>query len=96
MLSENIRPSTIDGIKRLAKSIKKDRGIAHTLALDEAARLAEFENFRHARNMLLSDGEKRQVVRKSGVWSWAVRVSCGAASYCGKRAAESSPPKGAA
>lgn len=63
MLSEIIRPSTIDGIKRLAKSIKKVRGIAHALALDEASRFAEFENFRHARNILLSDVGKWQVVR---------------------------------
>jgi hypothetical protein len=39
MLSENIRPSTIDGIKRLANSIKKERGIKHLAALDEVARL---------------------------------------------------------
>lgn len=52
MSSEVIRPSTLDGIKRLAKSIKAERGIQHVQALDEAARSASFENFRHARNVL--------------------------------------------
>ncbi len=52
MSSEAIRPSTMDGIKRLAKSLKVERGIQHTQALDAAARAAGFENFRHAGNML--------------------------------------------
>jgi len=32
MSSEAIRPSTMDGIKRLAKSLKVERGIGHTQA----------------------------------------------------------------
>ncbi len=63
MLSENIRPSTIEGIKRLANSIKKERGIKHLIALDEVARLAGFENFRHAGNVLPPSKEKRSSVR---------------------------------
>lgn len=54
MLNENVRPSSIDGIKRLAKQIKKDGGIQHAAALDEAARAASFENFKHARRSLSS------------------------------------------
>lgn len=34
----------LDGIKRLAKSIKAERAIQHAEALDESARLAGFEN----------------------------------------------------
>lgn len=52
MSSEAIRPSTMDGIKRLAKSIKVERGIQHVRALDDAAKSAGFQNFKHARNVL--------------------------------------------
>jgi hypothetical protein len=52
MSSEFIRPSTLGGIKRLAKSIKVDKGIKHVRALDAAAQAAGFENFRHAQNVL--------------------------------------------
>ena len=33
MLNENVRPSSIDGIKRLATQIKKDQGVKHAAAL---------------------------------------------------------------
>lgn len=52
MSREAIRPSSLDGIKRLAKSLKVERGIQHIRALDEAARLAGFQNFRHASKAL--------------------------------------------
>lgn len=52
MLKENTQPSTIGGIKRLAKQIKKANGVPHTKALDIAARRAKYENFAHARNQL--------------------------------------------
>lgn len=45
-------PSTLEGIKRLAKSIKKEKGIQHSDALNEAAKVAGYENFRHAQNKL--------------------------------------------
>jgi hypothetical protein len=52
MSSEAIQPSSLDGIKRLAKSLKTERGIQHVRALDDAARAAGFQNFRHASNAL--------------------------------------------
>lgn len=52
MSSEAIRPSTLDGIKRLAKLLKSERGIQHVRALDDAAQAAGFQNFRHASNVL--------------------------------------------
>jgi hypothetical protein len=52
MSSESIHPSTLDGIKRLAKSIKNERGIQHIRALDVAAHSAGFQNFKHAQNVL--------------------------------------------
>lgn len=52
MSNESIRPTTIVGIKRLAKSIKAECGIPHHEALNAAAKQAGFENFRHASNRL--------------------------------------------
>lgn len=43
-----VKPSTLDGIKSLAKKIKRDRGIPHHEALDLSAQVAGFQNFRHA------------------------------------------------
>lgn len=54
MRNEQIQPSTLDGIKRLASQIKKTEGVRHHQALDVAAQAASFENFRHARNTLSS------------------------------------------
>lgn len=50
------RPSSLDGIKRLAKAIKADKGLLHARALDEAATLAGFQNFAHAKRALGSKG----------------------------------------
>ncbi|WP_339674217.1 DUF5623 domain-containing protein [Dasania marina] len=52
MLNERFQPSTIGGIKRHAKQIKKVNDVPHHEALDIAARSASFENFAHARNQL--------------------------------------------
>lgn len=48
MLTDNISPKTIDGIKSLAKAIKKREGIKHAEALDQAALQAGYSNFRNA------------------------------------------------
>ncbi|MBG6708153.1 DUF5623 domain-containing protein [Pseudomonas aeruginosa] len=45
-------PSTVDGIKRLAKAIKREFGITHHKALEEAARKAGFQNFLHAKRAI--------------------------------------------
>lgn len=45
-------PSTLEGIKRTAKRIKKAEGITHTQALEKAAKLAGYQNYRHALNTL--------------------------------------------
>lgn len=49
MSSEAIRPSSLDGIKRLAKQLK-GKYPNHARDLDAAARAAGFQNFLHARN----------------------------------------------
>lgn len=63
MSDEIIRPSTLDGIKRLAKSLKVERGIQHVRALDQAAQAAGYQNFRHARNVL---GDAAKPKRRGG------------------------------
>lgn len=50
----SIRPSTVDGIKQLAKKIKREQQLSHTDALEAASRQAGFENFVHARRQLSS------------------------------------------
>ena len=48
----DLRPTTLDGIKRLATRLKKADGIPHHEALDRVARQAGYENFAHASNAL--------------------------------------------
>lgn len=52
MLIENVKPTTMGGIKRLAAQYKKEKKIKHYDALDLAANAANFANFRHAQNTL--------------------------------------------
>ncbi|MDH4874416.1 hypothetical protein [Pseudomonas sp. BN515] len=54
---DQIHPTTLVGIKRLAKTIKKAKGILHAQALDEAAKQAGYQNFRHAQRALSSSAE---------------------------------------
>lgn len=49
MLIDDLRPTTLEGVKRLAKQIKKTSGIKHSDALNLAAKSADCVNFRHAR-----------------------------------------------
>ena len=51
----SVHPTTLPGIKRAAKAIKRERGISHAEALDAAAKAAGYQNFRHARNSMASD-----------------------------------------
>jgi hypothetical protein len=52
VMTSTVKPSTIDGIKRLAKHIKREKGFTHLQALNVAATRAGFQNFRHAQNAL--------------------------------------------
>ncbi|CAN5121984.1 hypothetical protein BH10PSE1_BH10PSE1_13870 [soil metagenome] len=45
-------PTTLKGIKDLAKTLKKAQGLQHARALDQAAVRAGYQNFKHARNRL--------------------------------------------
>ncbi|TBY68969.1 hypothetical protein E0H51_31685 [Rhizobium leguminosarum bv. viciae] len=52
MPTPKLRPSSIDGIKRLAKRIASEKPVKHTAALDEAARIAGYQTFLHAKRSL--------------------------------------------
>ena len=57
MLTGDVRPTTLDGIKRLATQLRKERGIKHSSALDLAAKAADYTNFRNAQRVLsMRDG----------------------------------------
>lgn len=44
--------STLEGLKRRAKRLKKETGITHTEALEHMARKGGYDNFTHARREL--------------------------------------------
>lgn len=52
MSRKSIHPSTMTGIKRLAKQIKAAQGLSHSASLDRASEAAGYDNFRHAQNVL--------------------------------------------
>ena len=60
MLIENVAPTSIDGIKRLAKKLKKAEGLAHHAALNKASQAASFANYAHARSVLRLPSERRR------------------------------------
>lgn len=51
-LPQSVQPSTLRGIKRLAKDIKKQDQIPHLDALEVAAKRAGYQNYQHAKNEL--------------------------------------------
>ncbi|MER9357894.1 DUF5623 domain-containing protein [Mesorhizobium sp. M0514] len=52
MSKTDIQPSSIEGIKRLAKAISKRDSISHSKALDMASQVSGVGNFQHARRSL--------------------------------------------
>lgn len=69
MDTASIRPSTVDGIKQLAKKIGRERNITHTEALEAASRQAGYENFVHAKRQLIGpDGPRGFPVYLSVHW----------------------------
>ncbi|TNF16507.1 MAG: hypothetical protein EP320_01730 [Rhodobacteraceae bacterium] len=51
---KNLTPTTIGGIKRLAKQLKKANGVPYSAALDDASIQAGFRDFREANSVLSS------------------------------------------
>ncbi len=52
MLIDDVRPTTLKGVKSLAAQLRKQQGIPHSAALDLAAQAADCSNFRNAQNVL--------------------------------------------
>ena len=52
MLIEDVHPTTLKGVKRLAKDLKKTEDVSYSRALDLAAKSANCENFHHAQRTL--------------------------------------------
>jgi len=63
-MSTEHRPSSLDGIKRFAKKINREDGLQHARALDEAARLAGYQNYTHARSALEKGAPPAQMPSK--------------------------------
>ena len=78
-MSNTRHPSSVDGIKRLAKALKRERGLPHHEALNHAAIVAGYQNFAHARRTL-------EAVRGAGQPASRPRTaSPGSASAIGRR-----------
>jgi hypothetical protein len=50
---KDVKPKTLEGLKRLAKSIAKRDGIGHAAALDKAAEQAGYVTYNVARRKLI-------------------------------------------
>nr|WP_278116289.1 hypothetical protein [Mesorhizobium sp. WSM4875]WIE94726.1 hypothetical protein P9270_029785 [Mesorhizobium sp. WSM4875] len=72
MFKTDVQPSSIEGIKRLAKAISKRDSISHSKALDTASQQSGFGNFQHARRSLSDHSAEaslaRNVVYLSSFW----------------------------
>lgn len=53
MLTGDVRPTTLEGVKSLAAQLRKKHGIKHAFALDLAAQAANCSNFRNAQRFLV-------------------------------------------
>jgi hypothetical protein len=71
MLISDVRPGTLASIKRLASQLRKQQGIKHSDALDQAARAAGRENFRHALRSLprFGNGWQKPYILLTIYWS---------------------------
>ena len=51
-MSDYTPPTTLEGIKKLAKKIKKAHGVQHAQALEQAATISGYQNYAEARRKL--------------------------------------------
>lgn len=86
MNTANIRPSTVDGIKQLAKKIAREHSISHTLALEVASRQAGYENFVHAKRQLQAGAKQNRYAVFLSIHWHAPRVLKGEPRPTGPRA----------
>ena len=66
MSKTDVQPSSIEGIKRLAKAISKRDAISHSEALDTASQVSGFGNFQHARRSLGDRPAEASLARNQG------------------------------
>ncbi|WP_158693414.1 DUF5623 domain-containing protein [Neorhizobium alkalisoli] len=64
MSSASVRPTTLEGIKRLAKLLSKEQGVPHSSGLDLASHQAGFANYQNARRNLRSSASHRDSRRQ--------------------------------
>lgn len=64
MSTNQRKPASIAGIKRLAKKIASEKSVTHTAALEEAAMLAGYQNLIHAKRALTSKPTSSKEQRK--------------------------------
>lgn len=69
MVTHATPPSTIDGIKRLAKAIKRESGITYLAALEEAAGKAGFQNFLHATRAIAKSSDQNYTAYVTVYWN---------------------------
>ncbi|WP_434577301.1 DUF5623 domain-containing protein [Pseudomonas sp. Z5-35] len=69
MVTLAIPPSTVDGIKRLAKALKREFNVTHLQALDEAARKAGFQNFLHAKRAITTIAAQNYIAYVTVYWN---------------------------
>ena len=79
-----LRPSTIDGIKRLADRLQTEQGISRAAALDRAAIQAGFQNYAHARVALNAapvvtpETSRRDAYRSESRAAWIEKIDIAA------------------
>lgn len=70
MSTANITPTTIDGIKRLAKTLSKREGVPHSIGLDLASVRAGYANYTNARRVLMASTTSTRPNFKTFISVW--------------------------
>lgn len=69
MSSKTAAPSSLSGIKRLAKALRREHNVPHHAALDLAACKAGYQNIRDAQNQLKGPVPQRHLCFLTAYWS---------------------------
>lgn len=87
----DIHPTTLESIKRLAKSLKRDDLITHCEALDLAARKAGFSNFTHAKRSLAASPQRQSAALNSAP-AWLTQAAGNGLHLSSSNLTTGSPP----
>lgn len=72
-----VKPTTVAGIKSLARQLKSEQGISHATALDRAAHTAGYQNYKHALSSILAASDvpeyrdPRKPFRDANIAAWS-------------------------